>query len=1276
MSGSDGVGRWARLTGEWWLSYDSPSSFSHCQLNFVEYANANRDELGRFAPFRLPQFRYQPRGWRPVALRPPYLMSLICLMLTMLLTLEGLRQYSDRKGGLVFFEYSEDVNNAQSFAYNYLPIIISLMLVLAWTVTDFDVLRLEPYFQLSRPEGAPATVLFINYNFGQTILTPINALIRRHWIVFWVSFVTLSIRMILPALQSTVFELREVTVVDDGTIKCWSDLVDLDTQANLISMQADVLHDRFSSNELVPRSRSDKYAMAPVEIPDSEQDDRIMWTVDQTMYWAQLSCDNVLVGDTLTVSIHEPEEAHPTISWNASSIDMDSVYDGAKKCALDFQYESVFFPGTDYLQIRYWEPMINAAAKEAFPDQTQAFTEFGCDPYDVYGMLIGVNITSPSSTSTETEYSASGMAFACDIVYQKAEALVTMHSNSSIISIKVDRATTRELTKTEFNVDHFQALLSQRAPFTSDMLFISENATTGARAVTELPIISQELGDIQPLQVLDTSTVMTEAEFESKIARDVKQTFVLTLGHLFDPDSAPKDLAAERASNKVTIAVVDFAALWSELILALATLTTVYLLYMYSSRELFLQSDPGSIGAMCSIVADIFHPSNILAEPVAELHQFSTRQLRRIFKNARCYWRPGPSGNRLDIVAEDGSPVQLGENLKTRVDPMPHFLVIPFFLIEFLALAGVIILIVLVVASLLRNGRFRHMTQSDSSSFQVILSFLPSVVASSVGALCTSIHRNLSVLEPWVHLQRGNASARTSLSLNYSSQSPLAIFFKTVRNRQPLLCLVSIACVVNMALTVVAGALFTQELTSSTLETSDLSMNYSQSVFWQTDFAAEFTEYDLIQSSISSGSPTLSWTGSDQSFIPLHVANRNPDVTYGASTLGVGAELECQLLSSDALVYDQANGQRYWRYGLFDDPSIECMARMPPLKSKEEGISLSIHFLSPDDTDESDICQTATVLVVGRWDYLPNAPITDSNTIALHCEPQARLQTYSISFDQKGQIDWYEAIPKTSITHGTMYDNATVSLGQFNKVFAAIPSSFVGNTAMHNGTYNISSYDWAGFLVARLYEHADPNFAALDPVLLTNMTDTVYRLVYSTYFSIWRDIYLEPLAQPVRARDATITRVTWRMVPSAPSLAIALVIIVFDTIVVLLVFGTRRGRFSGPRMPRSIGAIIPWISHSQMLHDFTHTHSWSSAKRHAHLVSLNKRYGFRMFMGADNRWRFAVDQEAENVKPAGSPDGASEVEVDKTTSIQLQEIRSPLSRPTSPPPLPPPAPQN
>lgn len=1182
----------------------------------------------------------------------------------MLLVLEGLRQYSDRQGGLVFFSDTDDVSALQSFAYNYVPIIIALVLLVFWSITDFDVLRLEPYFQLSMPGGAPATVLFINYNFGQTILTPINAARRRHWLVLWVSLLTLSIRMILPALQSTVFELREVEVIQHDSMESWPTLVNVETQATWMSTQANNTVDSvLSSDERLRRSRSSEYAVAPVEIPDDDQQGDVLWKLDQTLYWAQLSCQNVPVDKKLNVSIDNPDEGFPTVSWDAVGIDLSDVYGSAKQCELDFHYDNVFFPETDYLQVRYWEPVIDATAEAEYPNTTKAFTANGCDPYDLYGMLISVNATTEeSNNSTHTEYSASGLAFACEIIYYKAQARVAMHPNSSIESIRLHHATTRELTAKEFNIDHFQALLSQRAPYTSDMIFIRENSTDGGRTVTELPVISEELGELQPLLTLDTSSIMTQAEFTSKISRDVKQTFILTLGRLFDPDSEPTTVAAVRSTTQVAIAIVTFAAVWSELILGLAALTAVYLLFLYRFRETFLQCDPGSIGAMCSITADIFHPNNILSEPHAEFHQFSTRQMRRIFKNARCYWRPGPSGDRLQILAEDGSPVELGENLRTHNDPMPHFLVIPFFIVEFLALAAVIILMALVVQSLARDGRFRHLNQSDSSSLQVVLSFLPSVVASSVSSLCTSIHRNLSVLEPWVHLQRGMASAKSSLSLNYASQSPVAIFCKAVKSRHVLLGLVSLACVINMILTVVAGGLFTQEMTTSTMLTQDLTSNYSSSIFWRNDFAAEFTEYDLIQTSITSGVPMLSWTSPNDSFVPLHIHDRDPDSLYGATTMGVGASLECQPLSPEkGLIHNQTTGHSYWKYELFDDKSVECVAGMPKLQSKNEGISLSIHFLSPGDVNHSDICQTSTVLVVGRWNYLPNSTINDNNTIALHCEPRVRLQDYSVVFDSKGQINSHDRIQNSSITNGTMFENATISLGQFNKVFAAIPESYVGNTTAHNGTYNISSYDWAGFLVARLYQREDPDFDSLDPNRLTDLTQTVYQWVYSTYFSIWRDLYLEPLPEPIQATNGTIIRSTWAMQPSVPSLAIALIIIAFDTLVVLVVFGTRRGRFRGPRMPRSIGAIIPWIAHSRMLSDFGDTHGWNNTQRRDHLTTLNKRYGFRMFMGHDGRWRFAVDEEPKSPNSASSPTPPpppppSESEANKTTSIQLQEL--------------------
>ncbi|KAH1625015.1 hypothetical protein KXX31_003460 [Aspergillus fumigatus] len=1137
-------------------------------------------------------------GWRPFALRPTYLSILGILMLIMLAVLEALRRYTDRYGGLVFYQDTTNLSSPATFAYNYVPVIVALILVTSWSFIDFDVLRLEPYFQLSRPEGTPATTLFINYNFGQSFLTPLTSAKRGHWVVLLVSLLTVLMRIFLPALQSAVFELREISILSDETMRTWPNLVDLDSQARWIVAQEKNNWDfsTLSAGSPFQKTRSAKYAVAPVEIPTDDFRESTVWTLNQTIYWSELSCQDVMVNESLEVFANETTDGLPIISWNVKGVQLQQQGQD-QRCTLDFQYSNIFFPSSDYVQIRYWEPV---------------WTD-------------------------------------------NADAKLQLHANSSITSVDVHPGTTTVLTDDQFNIDEFQGFLSHRAPYTSDMLFFRINKTSGEREVTELPIISQEIGDLEPVVVLDSSDVMTKEEFESKVTRGVKQTFLLTMGRLFNLDEAPAVVPATRLTRQVTLAVVDFAALWSEVILGLGVVVTLGLLHVYKNRENVLQSDPCSVAAMCSIVTDLFGPSNILADPRFEFHQYSTRQLRRLLRNCWLRWEPGPgpNGRRLAIVTSDGSPIQLDQQLRKRADPMPHFLVIPFFIIEFLLLAAVITAMSLVVASLTRDGKFRHLTQSDSSFFQVVLSVLPSIVASAVGSLCTSIHRNVSILEPWVHLQRGRATAEDSLSMNYSSQTPLAVLVKAARHRHILLLLISVACVANTALTVVAGGLFTQQMTSSSLPTSSLVTNYSSAVFQQTDFAADFTEYDIIQTSITTGVSILPWTSANRSFVPITIKDPDSDALYGANTLGIGADLACEELSiADSLVVNPQNGSAYWEYQTFDDPSRHCKVDMSMLQHPHENITLSIHFLSPVVTeDDTYDCQTSTVVVLGRWNYTAGSPITDKNTIALHCEPRIKLENYSITFDTKGQIQDLSPIAGTAITSGPMYDNATISLGQFNKVFAAIPQSYISNSTYDRKTY-ITSYDWAGFLVARLYRRRDPGFMALNPDDLMDMSRIVYQWVYSTYFTIWRGIYLQPLDKPQAAPNSTVIYDTWTMEPSIPSLAIALMIIALDTLIVLIVFGTRRGRFKGPRVPRSIGAVMPWIAHSRMLEDFRGTYFWTSIQRRIHLDRLNKRYGFRMFLNADGHWRYAVDEEPPEDKAAGE----FEDQFKMSGAIQLRDL--------------------
>ncbi|PYH90728.1 hypothetical protein BO71DRAFT_360865 [Aspergillus ellipticus CBS 707.79] len=1229
----------------------------------------------RLSPGRATPLNGQPSlagGWRPVALRPAYLFVIASVMFAMLITLDVLRRYSQQYGGLYFFPDTDNVSDAQSFAYNYLPIIAALVLVTLWSFIDYDVLRLEPYFQISRPEGSPASVLFINYNFGQSFLTPLTSAKRGHWVVLLVSIATLFIRMFLPALQSTLLELRELDVLSEEQIKTWPKLLDLHTQAVWIMAQRSnetlALDSVLTARDNLRSTHSASYAVAPVEITLEDRRESTVWTLNQTIYWAQLSCHNVLVDDHLSVSINDTTNGTSTLSWNVTGVQMQDVDGTDQQCTLDFNYTNIYFPTTDYLQVRYWEPVWPNRTQSAH-HQGNAFTAHGCDdPYDLYGIVISVNATDAGADSISqlgSEFTSSAGIFGCKIDYRQAEAQVSMHANSSITSVYGYPDSQRELSTDQFNIDAFQGLLAQRAPYTGDMLFIELNETTGDTTVTELPVISQDLDDIEPLLVLDASTVMTPDEFESKVTRSVVETFVLTMGRLFNPDQDPTRVPAQRFSTQVAIAVVSFASWWSEVILAIGVILTVCLIYFYGTRPNILQNDPGSIRAMCSILTDLFVPSNVLSDPQSEFHQFSTRQLRQVLRNCQLRWQHGPMGSRLEIVTADGSPVHLGEQMRTRVDPMPHFLVIPIFIVEFLLLAAVIAVMGVVAASLAHDGRLQHLSQSSSSFLQVVTSFLPSLVASSVAALCNSILRNISILEPWVHLQRGMVTARTSLSMNYASQTPWSVLKKAIQNRHLLLGLVSFACVANMLLSVVAGGLFTQKLTQSYLPSTSLYLNYSTSQFRRTDFAPDFTEFDLIQTSVTSGVPMLSWMAPNYSFIPIKNTDPDPDVMYGATTLGIGSDLECQALQIPQNL-KQEGDETYWVYRPTRDVSRECMVNMTALVRPSEAIALSIHFLSPIAESDVDMCQMSSVVVVGRWDYTAESPFTSNNTIALQCEPRLKLGNFSVTFDRRGQISDIDPIAGTEITSGPLYDNATVGLGQFNKVFAAIPQSFVGEEPGRNRSY-VSSYDWAGFLVARLYKQHQ-KIVPLEASELMAQSQIVYQWVYSTYFSIWRNMYLVALEEQAPAGNATVISNTWTMVPSVPSLAMALIIIALDTLVVLVVFGTRRGRFKGPRMPRSIGAIIPWIAHSRMLHDFRDTYSWTNTQRRAHLVRLNKRYGFRMFLHADGRWRFAVDEEAVGLedKPEGPVDatkGPEVIELRPLGGVQPVEVVEVVERP-------------
>jgi hypothetical protein len=128
----------------------------------------------------------QSDGWKPFTLRFTTLSCFIFISCSLVALLEVLSYYSTGNGnvnggGLVFAAGLNDLPAVPSFFYLFFPTVIAVVYSMLWSWVDLDVKRLEPWFQLSRPEGATAQdSLLLHYPFEFLAFVPIRALRRRY----------------------------------------------------------------------------------------------------------------------------------------------------------------------------------------------------------------------------------------------------------------------------------------------------------------------------------------------------------------------------------------------------------------------------------------------------------------------------------------------------------------------------------------------------------------------------------------------------------------------------------------------------------------------------------------------------------------------------------------------------------------------------------------------------------------------------------------------------------------------------------------------------------------------------------------------------------------------------------------------------------------------------------------------------------------------------------------------------------------------------------------
>jgi hypothetical protein len=1174
-------------------------------------------------------------GWLPASLRRAYLLSLASLLVFMLVVVEILRQYSQRKGALIHWKYAEDLPEVIWQSYTYLPLVIVLLAIVLLDICAQDVFRLEIYFQLAKQSATPAKVLFTNY-CSNGLTASVIAARNRHWIVLCVASTSLIFRMFLPTLVSGIIVLDETLLVEKKVVHTWPSIIDLDTQAAWFTSGI-ARHGVLGRSDLgsLFLSRPSTCAAAPVSIPIDDENESSLLTLTQTTYWSNLTCVAESQTNTFNGSFSPINSTSGLGSnqqawlWQMRDFELPGSFERktTARCQIDLDLE-ITTQNTDNgnFQARYWAPAYNGTATNS-----SFVAGDGCSAFGLYGVILDIKIADGNVTASNIT------TLGCMSVYHQADGDVTLNYNASISDVQIDAEDIKPLDPAAFYVQGFHDLISSKyiSPPQSQL---SSNFSSSTQSISVVATDQKRFTSDAYLQQLQTFW---------------NEEFIKIVNKLFNPAAGPTAVEAAESSYVIILEVTPNAAIITEAILILSLVVLGMLASVYHRRNNFLQWDPGSIAAQCAIISRMFTPSTKLLLSHTSFRQATTRQLRQWSKGKWVEWIDVSGQPRLCIVDRSQPPPDglLPPTINKRRDPPPHFLVFPWFLVECLLLMGVLASFG-VSLSYLRLKNIDAYATTGGTLTMTFLSYAPTAIASIIGSLITSVYRNLSAMEPWIRLQEGMAVAKESILANRGFRTPYMALTRTRRRKPALLFGISVVCLADLALRVFSGGVYEPQIQVYKSSTSSVINEYNPAVFQSHVNETGVAESIMAASRLMNNVSFLPWASTEYFFVPFSIRSHSTtgddnDVDavdeeeddyddddddswaiFSAKTLGIGADLDCRAIHPQS---GSSTTTQVWNYTLFGELAgstctVEIMAETPEKNLNSSLTNHSIRFYAPNGTDGTDTCQTSSLFILASWDRGgvsgSNSSGTDVGSMALQCQPKILIQSFNIQFDSNGMIQDYKPILGTSVINGMLFQNASNSLGLFNKKL----SSFSRTMPYHNPT-SMHRHDWSGLLATSTYDKLYANTTEIITSHLTSVVQATFRRVFSAHLALWRDRYLEHVsAHDAVPAVATATESLWGLMPSSVLVVIIICLVCVDTAALVVVFLVRFNRYKGVRIPRSIGSLIPWVVDSSFAVDCGDAYDMSEKDRVQFLISQDHRYRLAEFAGeTGDQWGLDYD---------------------------------------------------
>jgi len=680
------------------------------------------------------------------------------------------------------------------------------------------------------------------------------------------------------------------------------------------------------------------------------------------------------------------------------------------------------------------------------------------------------------------------------------------------------------------------------------------------------------------------------------------------------------------------------------LLVFVAALAVLVLLVCRKAKS-NLPEDPSSLGSLLGLLDGSdkllheFSPMDSLSE-----RRLLDRLVGRRYQLSRQWVSSERPGVKVQLRAEgtenDHPSVSLEPSESCYEPVRPGWLRPTTGLAVVLLLVAAVIVLVYLKKQEVELGGLPRPT-ADFELLQVLENYIPLAFATLLEPFFLLITRLLCLLQPFHELRRGHASAKTTIDTTYASLPPQLNIFRALKARHLLLALLCMISIMMNGLAVALGALFNEfpvsvdrPVTLQVLRTPSLSR---ANILPFSSSSPFYDHFYVATSNLSTGTNLPPWIDTRFAYFPVGFPNASNDSTtrFSFDTRGFGFDVNCSAVPNPSSSPPYANYTDFNDYGFImpvltvnspNGRSINCdsggtIPQLVPAGAAAFDLVSTMKPLGNLDENDRVFCSQMLFATWARAHHPAQGKIFSSElrkspTITtLYCQPTLRTSIFRVSVDPKGYI--LQSERKGDFDDISSFLDPTQLINITNQANLLISASDSG--AWHNTSVSGTWMSYLAQLKSNSSKMVDPGESVPDPSNVIPLLEDLYRRLSASIIGLNLDMFQSAAAGP--PLSGTVTVPETRIFMNYPAFAVSVGILVLSIGAVITLY-VRERAFYLPRLPSSIGSLIPYVAASRVVGEYR-MGKGDGDRRH----SRETTYSFGSYVGVDGRPHVGIERD-------------------------------------------------